>query len=124
MTPSEIREIAREGDPETMAEALFQIADERGPADRVYATMVEAWKLSPLQADLLHILWRYKGELVVWERLMGHMGCNTQYEVQQGALRHLRPKLSRMNAPVRITTVYGMGLKLTQTGPVPWETGH
>ena len=124
MTPREIREIAREGDPETMAEALLQIADERGPADRVYATMVEAWRLSPLQADLLHILWRYKGELVVWDRLMGHMGCNTQYEVQQGALRHLRPKLIRLNAPIEIKTVYGMGLKLTQTGPVPWDTGH
>lgn len=121
MTPREIQSIIDEGEPETMRETLRQILDERGPNDPIYSAMVEAWRLTPGQADLLHLLWRYKGEVLGWERLTASLGYGTERDLQQGALRHLRPRLLKRGAPIEIKTVYGFGLKLVQTGPVPWE---
>lgn len=79
--------------------------------------------LSRAQADLLHLLWQHKGRGLPWERIVSHLGVADEIDVQHGALKHLRASLRRAGNPVEVKTLHGIGLRLIQRGPVPWDTG-
>ena len=125
MTRDEVLAIAREGDPETMREALRQLADLMREGDPVFDAIVNVTGLSERRVRLLTILWRQRGRVVYWPRLLDHMGYVSERALHEGILRHLRREIrAHPEWGIRIDSAPTMGLKLVQTGPVPWDTGQ
>ena len=117
MTPAEIREIARGGDPDIMAEALLQLADADDDAD-TYEGMRLALDAPPQSLRLLALLWRYRGHVVTHERIEDRLGIYGR-ESTRTAKRRLMPALAGI--PVEIRAHWTDGYSLHVSGPVPWD---
>lgn len=121
MTPTELRQIANEADPSTMAEALRQWADEMSLADPLYQRIVDTTLLTPMRASVLALLWRQRGHVVSWERLASTAGLSDAESVQSSVLKHLRRAARDGGWGIEVRSAPRHGQVLVQTGPVPWE---
>ena len=116
MTPAEIREIAQQGDPGLMAEALLQLADLHAD-EGTYERMRTVLDAPPLSLRLLALLWRYRGHVIGHDRIEDHLGTFGR-DSTRSAKRRLMPALAGL--PVEIRAHWTDGYSLHVSGPVPW----
>ncbi|MGR3463602.1 hypothetical protein [Limimaricola sp.] len=117
MTPAELRQIAAQGDPGTMAEALRQVAAGQDD-DETYGRMRVALSAPALSIRFLTLLWQHRGQLVGHERIEERLGIYGRESIRS-AKRRLMPALKGL--PVEIRPHYHDGYSLHAWGPVPWE---
>ena len=127
IAPDEMREIARSGDTELMAEAFLRIAED---ADAMNGTALEL-SVGPhlghagIKGRMFCLLWRRRGSMVGYELLMSTCGTDSD-NILRSSFSRLKSRVRELGWPIRFVTVHGYGVRLeiTDTGwEAPWEAG-